>query len=135
MIMDAIKDHLIPHISEKKTVKETFNALVSLYQSENINKKMILQNKLKSMEMSSSDTVSSYLMKITQIRDQLCTIVGEKVDDAELVNMALNGFPTSWEPFVKGMCAHENLPDFQMLWDDCIQEETLMESKANKKGK
>jgi hypothetical protein len=29
--VDAIKDHLIPHISEKKTMKEMFDALVSLY--------------------------------------------------------------------------------------------------------
>jgi hypothetical protein len=48
--------------------------------------------------------------------------------------MALNGFPASWEPFVKGICARENLPNFERLWDDCIQEETQMESKANKKG-
>jgi hypothetical protein len=56
------------------------------------------------------------------------------VVDAELVNMALNGFPMSWEPFVKGICARENLLDFQRLWDDCIQEETRMESKDSKKG-
>jgi hypothetical protein len=31
MILDAIKDHLIPHIFEKKMTKEMFNALVSLY--------------------------------------------------------------------------------------------------------
>jgi hypothetical protein len=31
MIMDAIKDHLIPHISNKNTAKEMFNSLVSLY--------------------------------------------------------------------------------------------------------
>ena len=47
--------------------------------------------------------------------------------------MALNGFPASWEPLVKGICAREKLLDFERLWDDCIQEETLMESKANKK--
>jgi hypothetical protein len=35
---------------------------------------------------------------------------------------------------IKGICAHENLPNFERLWDDCIQEETRMESKANKKG-
>jgi hypothetical protein len=35
-----------------------------------------------------------YLMKITQIHDQLAKI-GEKVEDAKLVNMALNGFPAS----------------------------------------
>jgi hypothetical protein len=42
MIMDAIKDYLIPHTYEKKTTKEMFDALVSLYHSENINRKMIL---------------------------------------------------------------------------------------------
>jgi hypothetical protein len=31
MILDAIKDHSIPHISEKKTPKKMFDALVSLY--------------------------------------------------------------------------------------------------------
>jgi hypothetical protein len=107
MILDVVKDHLIPHISEKTTTKEMFNTLVSLYQSENINRKMILRNKLGSIEMTRSDLVSSYLMKITTIRDQLAA-VGAKNADAKLVNMALNGFPASWEPFVKCICAREN---------------------------
>ena len=34
MIMDAVKDHLIPHLFKKKMTKEMFDALVSLYQSE-----------------------------------------------------------------------------------------------------
>jgi hypothetical protein len=50
--------------------------------------------------MSKLDTVASYLMRITQIRDQLVAI-GEAVDDTELVNVALNGFLRSWEPFVQ----------------------------------
>jgi hypothetical protein len=48
--------------------------------------------------------------------------------------MALNGFPASWEPFVKGICARENLPNFEQLWDHYIQKETQMESKASEKG-
>jgi hypothetical protein len=59
MIMDAIKDHLIPHISKKKTAKEMFYAPVGLYQSENINRKMILHNKLKSIEMTGSNTITN----------------------------------------------------------------------------
>jgi hypothetical protein len=31
MIMDAIKDHLIPHICKTKTTKEMFDDLVRLY--------------------------------------------------------------------------------------------------------
>jgi 2-phosphoglycerate kinase len=71
VILDVVKDHLIPHLFEKKTTKEMFDALVSLYQSENINRKMVLRNKLRSTQMSRSDSVTSYLMKITQICDQL----------------------------------------------------------------
>jgi hypothetical protein len=104
VILDAVKDHLIPHLSEKKMTKEMFDALVGLFQSDNLNRKMILRNKLRSMQMSRSDNVTSYFMRITQVRDQLAAI-GEKVDDVELVNVALNGFPKSWEPFVKGVCA------------------------------
>jgi hypothetical protein len=63
--------------------------------------------------------VTSYLMKITQIRDQLVE-VGEKVDDTKLVNTTLNGFSNPWESFVKGICAQEKLPTFERLWDDCI---------------
>jgi hypothetical protein len=39
--MDVIKDHLISHISNKKTINEMFYALGILYQSENINIQMI----------------------------------------------------------------------------------------------
>ena len=108
-----------------------FNALISLYQSENINKRMTLRNKLRATKMTKSYIVTIYLMKITRIRDQLAA-VKEKVGDAELVNMSLNGFPTSWEPFVKGISAREKFPNFETLWDDYIQEETWMESKARK---
>ena len=40
-------------------------------------------------------------------------------------------FSSQRETFVLGVCARENLPSFETLWDDCIQEETRMESKAN----
>ena len=43
--------------------------------------------------------------------------------DAELVTVPLNGFTKSWEPFMKGICAQEKLPNWDRLWDDCIQED------------
>jgi hypothetical protein len=86
---------------------------------------------VKSIQMSRSDNVTSYFMMITQTRDQLATI-GEKVHDVELISVELNGFPKSWEPFVKGIHALEKLPNWEKLWDDCIQEKTQESSKANK---
>jgi hypothetical protein len=126
MILDAINDHSIPHVFEKKRTKEMFDALVSLYQSQNINMKMILWSKFGSIVMTRSNTLTSYLMKVTQIRDQLA-LVGEKVEDGELVNTTINRFLASRESFVKGICAWDNPPNFERLWDHCIQEETRME--------
>ena len=50
-------------------------------------------------------------MRITHICDQLVAI-GEKVLDIELVNVALNGFLKSLDPFVKGVVAQEYLPNW-----------------------
>jgi hypothetical protein len=67
------------------------------------------------------------------VRDHLAAI-GEKTEDVEIVNVALNGLPKYWEPFFKGVCALKNILDWQILWDDCIQEETREDSKSSKKG-
>jgi hypothetical protein len=48
------------------------------------------------------------------------------------VNVALNGFTKTWEPFVKGIYARDKLLDLKRLWDDCIREETREESNADK---
>jgi hypothetical protein len=91
---------------------------------------MVLIKKLRSIQMSRSDNVTSYFTRITQTHDHISTI-GEKVDDMELENVALNGFTKSWEPFVKGVCAWEKLLDSQRLWDYYIHEETREESNAS----
>jgi len=46
VILDSMKDNLIPHLSEKKMTKEMLDAMVSLFQSTNLNRKMVLRNKL-----------------------------------------------------------------------------------------
>jgi hypothetical protein len=69
--------------------------------------------------MSTVDTIASYLMRINQICDKLVA-TSEEIDDTELVNVALNGFLRSWEPFVQGICAREKLPPFDKLWVVCI---------------
>ena len=40
IIVDSIKDHLIPHVSSLKTPKAMFNALTKLFEGKNINQKM-----------------------------------------------------------------------------------------------
>ena len=42
IILDAVKDHVIPHISSKDRAYKMSDALTSLYQSSNENRKMVL---------------------------------------------------------------------------------------------
>ena len=47
IIVDSIKDHLIPQVSSLKTPKEMFESLTKLFEGNNIHQKMTLRNKLK----------------------------------------------------------------------------------------
>src|SRR5713101_5079751 len=46
IIMDGVKDHIVPHFSGKKTALEMWKAFKSLYQSKNENQKMVLQKRM-----------------------------------------------------------------------------------------
>jgi hypothetical protein len=81
--------------------------------------------------MIKSDIVSTYFMRISQIKDQLVAI-GDSMDDAEIVTTTLNGFPSSWDAFVQGIYARIKLPKFDKPWTDCTQEESRLISKSQK---
>ena len=51
IILDAIKDHVIPHISGKDHAHEMWSALTGLFQSSNANRSMVLREKPKSIKM------------------------------------------------------------------------------------
>jgi hypothetical protein len=81
--------------------------------------------------MNNLEIVADYFMRISQIKDQLAAI-GDPVEDVELMTTTLNGFPSSWDPFVQGICARRKLPKFNKLWADCTQEESRLISKSLK---
>jgi hypothetical protein len=68
--LDSMKDPLIPHIA-RKSAKEILEAWTNLYKSVNISRRKLLNNKLTQTYMSNSNTVASYLMKITKLKYQL----------------------------------------------------------------
>ena len=49
LILDGIKDHVIPHVRGKNHAFEMWEALTELYQSSNENLKMVLKEKLKAI--------------------------------------------------------------------------------------
>ena len=114
IILNGVKNHLIPHLVEKKTTKEMWNALKNLFEAKNENRKMALKDKLHDTKMGKEESVSSYLNQVAQVKDEL-VVFGEVIMDSELVRIALNGFTKDWEVFVKCMVGRENLPDWSRL--------------------
>jgi hypothetical protein len=64
IILDGVKDHLIPHLSGKNSATDMWEALKRLFQSKNENHKMVLREKLRDTKMTGSDRVTSYLIQI-----------------------------------------------------------------------
>ena len=62
IIMDGVKDHIVPHLSSKKTAAKMWKALESLYQSKNENRRMVLQERMRNTKMAKGEGV---VMRLT----------------------------------------------------------------------
>ena len=91
-----------------------WTTLTNLYQSTNENRKMVLREKLKAIKIAKTDSATTYLTKITTVRDELAAI-GETITPTELVRITLNGHPNTWLNFADGIVARETLPTWQRL--------------------
>jgi hypothetical protein len=111
IILDGVKDHLIPHLAEKKTTNEMWDVLKGLYEAKNENQKMALRNKLHGARMVKEESVATYLTRVAQGKDELAT-VREVIPNSELVWIALKGFTKEWEVFVKCVVGREKLHDW-----------------------
>ena len=90
IIVNSIKDHLIPYVSSLESSKNMYDALVGLYTIKNIGQAMSLKNEFHAVRMTINDTIASYFMRTSQLRDQLQAI-DEIISDKELVTTTLNG--------------------------------------------
>jgi hypothetical protein len=94
IIADSIKDHLIPYVSSKNTLKEMFDSLSKLYEGKNINRKMNLRSQLKNTRMQKGETIQEYFSRISEFKEQLKAI-GDTIDEDKLIMTALNGLKQS----------------------------------------
>jgi hypothetical protein len=130
-ICDADKDHIIPHLTGKTYAYEMWASLCKLYKSSNENRKLVLHDRLKGIRMLKYESITSFLGRYTQIRDEL-GVIGEVVDPNSMVRTTLNSFTKPWGPFVCDIVAKEVTPTWERMWDDFVQEETrLLDSSSS----
>jgi hypothetical protein len=65
IIVDSIKDHLIPYISHLDSSKKMYNALTNLFSVRNIGQVMSMKNELRNMKMNDDNSITSYFVRIS----------------------------------------------------------------------
>lgn len=69
IILDGVKDNVVPHIAEKETTIEMWEALKNLYQHTSVRRRMLLENQMKK-----GQSIDTFLGGLNEIRDQLIAI-------------------------------------------------------------
>ena len=79
-----------------------FDSLTKLFEGKKKNQNMTLRKQLKNVKIQNAETIQSYFMRVSQIKEQL-EMVEEEVENAEVMITTLNGLPRSWDSFIQGM--------------------------------
>ena len=101
MIIDSIQKHLVAYIYDLETSKEMYDEMVEMFKVNNANQILFLKNKLKDIKMAKGESIQSYFMRITQIKNDLLS-VGEVVADRELTLIALGH--CTWRSYKSMAC-------------------------------
>jgi hypothetical protein len=134
IIVDSIKDHLIPYISHLDSSKKMYDALTNLFSVRNIGQVMSLKNELCDMKMNDDDNITSYFVRISLLRDQLQAIE-EIISEKELVNIVLNDLTKTWDAFAASMNTRKEYATFEKFWTCCAQEESGINAKEKPQKK
>ena len=86
------------------------------------------------MKMNDDDSITTYFVRISQLRDQLQAIE-EVISEKELISIVLNGLPKMWDAFAASMNTIKEYPTFEELWTCCAQEESRISAKAKPQNK
>ena len=71
ILVDLVRDHLVPHILEKNTLTKMFKNLKKIIEHSNINVTLTLRNNLSNMKMTKSENIASYFMRIIELWDKI----------------------------------------------------------------
>jgi hypothetical protein len=134
IIVESIKYHLIAYISHLDSSKKMYDALTNIFSVINIGQVMSLKNELYDMKMNDDDNITTYFVRISQLRYQLQSIE-EIISEKELVNIVLNGLPKTWDAFAASMNTRKEYPAFEELWTCCAQEESRISAKEKRQKK
>ena len=81
-----------------------YDAISIMYEGININIKMNLRAQLKGTKMRKGESIQDYFTRVSQFKEQL-SVIGDTLDEDELVMTALNGITRPWDSFIQTLCS------------------------------
>ena len=105
-----------------------YDSLERMYEGRKINRKMNLRAQLKSTKMSHGESIQDYFTRVSQFNEQL-EAIGDNLGEDGLIMTALNGLTRPWESFIQMMCARKESMKFDIVWEDCVQEEARVANR------
>ena len=111
---------MVSYISDFETSKEMYDKLVGMFKVNNANQVLFLKNKLKDIKMDEGESIQSYFMRITEIKNDLLSI-GEVISDRELTSIALGGLTREWDVFNTTIFNNDRIPGFDELFARCTK--------------
>ena len=74
LMVEGIKDNLVPFIANKNHTREMCEALSKLFTIKNIGEVASLKNEITTTKITKEDIVASFFVKITRIKDDIFSI-------------------------------------------------------------
>ena len=99
-----------------------------MYEGRNINKKMNLRAQLNSTKLSKGESIQDYLTRVSQFKEKIEAMT-DYVDEYELVMTSLDSLIRPWDSFIQTMCSKKKIMKFDIVWEDCIQEEARVSNR------
>ena len=99
MIIDGVKDHVIPHIAGKTTTNDMWVALDTMYQGSSVQRRMLLENQMRLFQMMKGEEIDPFLFRLQIVQDQLIA-KSANPDEGLLVRTALDAVSEEWETVV-----------------------------------
>ena len=92
MIRESIHKSIVSYISKLGTSKEMYDKLIQMFKVKNANQALFFKNQLKNLKKGRDESVQSYFLKLTEIKNKLLAI-GETIADREMVLTTFGGLP------------------------------------------
>ena len=74
IIIDSVKDHILPSISSLKTTFEMFSTIRDIFEINNTSRLLTLKQDLLYIKMKNEESITSYFLRISELKDQLATM-------------------------------------------------------------